>query len=77
MGDMTGLVNHNHMKEAVRQKESKYQSVWKEVKHFMPPLLSVKVCDQRLIGGMTAQPARWRERREQLPSDVPLRSGQH
>ena len=51
MGDRTGLVNH--MKEATRQKESEYQSVWKEVKHFMPPLLRVKVCDQRLIAAAT------------------------
>ncbi len=77
MGDRTGLVNHSHMKEAMGQKESKYQSMWKEVKHFMPPLLSVKVCDQRLTGATTAQRARWRKRREQLPSDVSLRSGQH
>ena len=73
MGDMTELVNH--MKEAMRQKESEYQSVWKEVEHFMPPLLSVKVCDQRLIGATTAQRARRRKRRECLPSDVSLRSG--
>lgn len=52
MGDVTGLVNH--MKEIMRQKESEYQSVWKEVKHFMPPLLSVKLCDQRLICSTTA-----------------------
>lgn len=50
---MTGLVNH--MKEAMRQKESEYQSVRKEVKHFMLPLLSVKLCDQRLSGATTAQ----------------------
>ncbi len=62
MGDMTRLVNH--MEEAMRQKESEYQSVWKEVEHFMPPLLSVKPCDQRLIGATTTQWARWRERRE-------------
>lgn len=48
---MTGLVNH--MKEAMRQKESEYQSAWKVVKHFMPPLLSVKLCNQRLIGATT------------------------
>lgn len=51
MGDRTGLVNHT--KEAMRQKESEYQSVWKEVKHFMPPLLRVKLCDQRLIAAAT------------------------
>lgn len=52
MGDMSELVNH--MKEAVRQKESEYQSARKEVKHFMLPLLSVKLYDQRLIGATTA-----------------------
>lgn len=52
MGDMTELVNH--VKEAMRQKESEYQSVSKEVKHFMPPLLTVKLCDQRLSGATTA-----------------------
>lgn len=59
--DMKVLVNHR--KEVKRQgKKSQRQSVWKEVERFMPPLLSVKVCDQRLIGAPTARWARWRER---------------
>jgi len=49
MGDMTGLVNH--MKEAMRQKVN--ANLWKEVKHFMPPLLSVKLSDQRPLGAAT------------------------
>lgn len=44
---MSGLINH--MKEAKGRKESERQSVWKEVKHFMPPMLSVKFSDQRLF----------------------------
>lgn len=75
MGDLTALVNH--MKEAMRQKETEYQSVLKQVKHLMPPLLTVKLCDQRLTRATTAQSARWREKRERLLSDVSLRSGQH
>lgn len=71
MGDMTGLVNH--LKEAMRQKESEYQSVWKEVKHFMPPLLSVKLCDQRFVGAATEGQMQG----EQRTTDVSLRSGQH
>lgn len=51
MGDMTGLVNH--MTEEMRWRESESQSVWKEVKHFMFPMIHLKLCDQRLIGVTT------------------------
>lgn len=50
---MIGLVNQ--MKEEMRQRESECQSVWKEVQHFIFPVIHLKLCGQRLLGTETAQ----------------------
>lgn len=53
MNGMIGLVNQ--MKEEMRQRESECPSVWKEVQHFIFPVIHLKLCDQRLLGTETAQ----------------------
>lgn len=74
MNGMIGLVNQ--MKGEMRQRESECQSVWKEVQHFIFPVIHLKLCDQRLLGTETAQWARWKPRKEALPSHVSTKSGQ-